>query len=314
MKLLLAGAFKFSETEYQKIESLGYDILFVQDERVPLVIDVSDIEAVVCNGLFLYNDISGFKSLKLIQLTSAGLDRVPLQYITEHQIKLLNARGVYSIPVAEWAVLKILEIYKKSMHFYKAQNERKWQKQTDILELAGKTAVIIGVGSVGMEIAKRLKAFGVKVLGVDTRTLSTEETCMIDVLYEPAETEEAISASDIVILTLSLTEKTRHLMNGCRFAAMKQNSVLINVSRGGVIDEAALKDNLRNGKFLGVALDVFEEEPLPESSDLWDYERLIITPHNSFVSEKVNERLFELIVKNLKEMTAAQKGESAEPV
>ena len=87
MKLLLTGAFKYSEEQLNRLKSLGYEIVFVQDERVPLQIDVSDIDAVVCNGLFLYNDIKKFKNLKFIQLTSAGLDRVPLDYIKEQGYK-----------------------------------------------------------------------------------------------------------------------------------------------------------------------------------------------------------------------------------
>src|SRR5690606_16220867 len=118
MKLLLTGAFKYSEEQLDSLKSLGYEILFIQDERVPLEVDVSDVDAVVCNGLFLYNDIKKFKNLKFIQLTSAGLDRVPLDYIKDQGIKIFNARGVYSVPMAEWVVLKILEIYKKSRKFY----------------------------------------------------------------------------------------------------------------------------------------------------------------------------------------------------
>ena len=118
-KLLLTGAFKYSREQLSNLEYLGYEIVFVQDERKTLNIDVSDINAVVCNSLFLYNDIKEFKKLRIIQLTSAGLDRVPLDYINEKGVQLFNARGVYSIPMAEWAILKTLEIYKKSRVFYK---------------------------------------------------------------------------------------------------------------------------------------------------------------------------------------------------
>ena len=165
-KILLTGAFKYSKDQLSEIERLGFKILYVQDERMPLDFDVSDIDIVACNNLFLYNDIKGFKNLKTIQLTSAGVDRVPLDYINEKGIQLFNARGVYSIPMAEWVILKILEIYKKSRIFYKNQERHKWEKQRELFELSDKTAVIIGYGSVGDEIAKRLKAFGVDVIGV----------------------------------------------------------------------------------------------------------------------------------------------------
>ena len=121
MKLLLTGAFKYTQEQIEYIKSLGHDVVFVQDERVPIEFDISDIEAVVCNGLFLYTPIEKFKSLKFIQLTSAGLDRVPLDYIKEHNIKIANARGVYSAPMAEFALCGVLQLYKQSRFFYENQ-------------------------------------------------------------------------------------------------------------------------------------------------------------------------------------------------
>lgn len=294
-KLLLTGAFQYSQEQLNKLVNLGYEITFIQDERIPLDIDVSDIDAVVCNGLFLYNDISEFKSLKVIQLTSAGLERVPLDYTKENRIKVFNAKDVYSIPMAEWVVLKILEIYKKSKQFYKNQENHKWEKHRDLLELTDKTASIIGFGSVGIEVAKRLKAFGVNVIAISRRKIESEyvdEFIMID------DINEGLKKSHIVILTLPLTNETRDIINKDRISIMKGNSVIINVARGGLIDEAALIDAINHNKFLGVALDVFAEEPLGESL-LWDFENVITTPHNSFVSDKVSDRLFDLIEINL---------------
>ena len=297
MKLLLTGAFKYSQEQLNMIQSLGYEVTFVQDERVSLDIDVSEFEAVVCNSLFLYNDITRFKNLEFIQLTSAGLDRVPFDYIKEKGIKLFNAKGVYSIPMAEWVVLKILEIYKKSRKFYDNQAEHKWDKQRDLLELTDKTAAIIGFGSVGYEVAKRLKAFDVKVIGVGRRKIESD---LLDEYYLIEDIDQVLNKSDIVILTLPLTEETRHLIDRDKIKNMKDNSVLVNVSRGGVIEEAALVDAIQNERFLGVALDVFEEEPLSKESLLWEFENVIITPHNSFMSDKVNERLFKCIEANLR--------------
>lgn len=297
MRLLLTGAFKFSQEQLDMIRSLGYEITYIQDERVPLDIDVSTIDAVVCNSLFLHNDITKFKNLKFIQLTSAGLDRVPFDYIKERGIKLLNAKGVYSVPMAEWVVLKILEIYKKSRQFYKNQDEHKWDKQRDLLELTDKTAAIIGFGSVGYEVGKRLKAFDVRVIGAGRRKIESD---FLDEYYLIDDIDVVLKKSDIVILTLPLTDETRHLINKDRIFYMKDNCVLVNISRGGVIDENDLIEAIQCGKFLGVALDVFEEEPLGREHSLWDYENVIITPHNSFVSEMVNDRLFEYIIANLK--------------
>jgi len=313
MKLLLTGAFNYSNSQIKAIKSLGYEIIFVQDERIPLnetltPMEIETIEAAVCNGLFLFNDIEQFKNLKFIQLTSAGMDRVPLDYIKSHGIQFASARGVYSVPIAEWVILKILEIYKKSKQFYQNQNEHKWQKQRDLLELSDKTAVIIGFGSIGVEIAKRLKAFGVRVLAVDTRETGKTEADLIEELFSPDDLEIVIARGDIIILTAPLTEQTNHMINAKTIGIMKDTAVLINVSRGGLINEEDLINALNHGKFLGVALDVFENEPLPNENPLWDVERVILTPHNSFVSDQVNARLFKKIISNLEQYISTTLG------
>ena len=123
----------------------------------------------------------------------------------------------------------------------------------------------------GSEIAKRLKAFGVNVIGVGRRKIESQ---YIDEYYLINEIDDVLRKSDIVILTLPLTKETPHLIDAKKIANMKDNSVLINVSRGGVIDESALIEALQEDKFLGVALDVFEEEPLQEESPLWDFDRV----------------------------------------
>lgn len=304
-KLLLTGAIKLSEEYLQQLKALGFEIIFVKDERVSLQMDVSNIDAVVCNSLFLYNDITKFKKLQFIQLTSAGFERVPLDYIKKRGIKIFNAKGVYSIPIAEWVILKILEIYKKSRYFFKAQCEHKWEKQRDLLELTDKVATIVGFGDIGSEVAKRLKVFGAKIIGVGRRKIDSDlidEYCSVDDL------DNSLRKSDIVVLTVPLTSKTYHLINAARLANMKDNSVLINVSRGSVIDEDALVKALQKEKFLGVALDVFEEEPLATNSPLWDIENVIITPHNSFLSDKTSNRLSGLIVGNLKKFGGETSG------
>jgi len=296
MKLLLTGAFPYSEAQIDQIKALGFEVFYVKDERKPLPVEVSAIEAVVCNNLFLHHDIAEFKNLKLVQLLSAGLDRVPLDYINDHNIKLFNAGDVYSFPMAEWAVLKILEIYKKSRFFYRNQEKRLWQKNRDLEELTGKKVGIIGLGNIGKAIAKRLKPFGVEITAVDIRQVEAEPVGRFRMIDE---LDQVLKASDIIILTLPLTEQTRHLISAERLKLMPDHACLVNLSRGAIIDEAALIEALQAGRFRGVALDVFEEEPLPGGSPLWGFDNVIITPHNSFISDRVNERLFALVLTNL---------------
>lgn len=298
MKLLITAAFSGDESFYSELRKIGYEIVFINDEKADLKkqgVLAEEIEGVICNGLFLYNDIKKFSSLKFVQLTSAGLDRVPVGYINEKGIKLFNAKGVYGIPMAEYAVCGVLQLYKNTEFFYKNQQKGVWQKNRNLLELYGKTVCIFGCGNVGQECAKRFKAFGCKVIGLD---ISPYESDLFDYIKRADEFEEVFSESDVIVLTAPLTEKTENFIDSEKIGAMKEGCVIVNVSRGKVIDEKSLIDGLKR-KLGGAVLDVFNEEPLSQGSPLWKMENVIVTPHNSFVGDGNNERLKALILKNL---------------
>ena len=297
MKLLLTGAFSYTSEQLKQIEAVGADITFVQDEREELSIDVSDFDAVVCNGLFLKNDISRFKKLRFIQLTSAGLDRVPLDYIQEKGIKLYNARGVYSVPMAEWALCGVLSLYKHLNDFAKKQKNHLWEKDREVRELSGDTALIVGCGSVGTECAVRFKAFGMRVIAAD---IVKPQNDAYDAYFPMQEIDNALETADVIVLTLPLTEDTRGFFHGEHFSHCKNGAILVNIARGAVVKEKDLTDALVSEKLGGAVLDVFEDEPLPQESPLWEMKNVVITPHNSFVSPKNNERLFSVMLQNIK--------------
>ncbi len=296
MKTLITGALKINKDQISELEKLGLEIIYVKDETKKIEIDVKDIEFVICNSLFLNNDIKEFTKLKYIQVTSAGLDRLPLDYIQQKGIKLFNARGVYSIPMAEWTILKILEIYKNSKIFYKNQENKIWEKDRNLLELSGKKVAILGYGSVGKEIAKRLKAFDTTITAVDIKSVEDDN---IDNYFNISDIDKVLPAEDIIIITLPLTDETRGLIDFNKISIMKKNAILINISRGNIIKEKDLVKALKNRKILGAVLDVFENEPLNKESELWNLDNIIITPHNSFVSEQNERRMYEVILKNI---------------
>lgn len=298
MKLLLTGAFSYTEEQLNILRACGFEVTYVQNEREELSIDCSEFDAVVCNSLFEYNDVEKFTSLKAVQLTSAGFNRAPVGYLASKGIALYNAKGVYSAPMAEWVVLRILEIYKHASDFASQQKNKIWKKHRDLLELVGKRVLIIGTGSVGTECAKRLKAFDAQILGVD---IYDSGSSFIDEFHHMETLSEVLPTADIVILTLPLTDKTKGLFSSEFLSLMKDDCLLINVARGAIIDQEALTQKLAQGKFLGVALDVFEEEPLSDTSPLWNINRVKISPHNSFVSDGNSGRMFSLIYKNLTE-------------
>lgn len=293
MNVLVTGALQLNSEELAALESAGHKVFVHPDERIP-VEQPERYEAVVCNGLFLHSPIERFTSLRLIQLTSAGLDRVPLDYIRAHDIELHNAAGVYSVPMAEFAVCGILQMYKQSRFFTENQKRHKWEKHRGLLELSGKRACILGCGDVGREIAKRLKAFGCHVTGVNrtVRVLPDFDAVLpLDAL------PDAAAVCDILICCIALTPKTRGIVSEEIFDCLHDGAVFVNVARGALADEAALTAWLQSGGH--AVLDVFEEEPLPETSPLWDMEDVVLTPHNSFVGDGNRERLCEIISKAL---------------
>lgn len=296
MKLLLTGAFKCTDEQIEYLKSLGHEIVFFGDEREKLDFDVSDIEGVICNGLFVYNDIEQFRSLKYIQLTSSGFDRVPMDYIKQHGIEIHNARGVYSVPMAEFALTGILQLVKQSRFFYENQKQHIWEKSRTLGELAGKTAVIVGAGNIGSEVAKRLKAFDVTVVGID---ITTDQRPYFDKIELLNNLDEQLKAADIVVLTLPLTDDTKGMFDKSKFDLMKNSCIFVNIARGQLVVENDLVDALNNKKISGAVLDVFETEPLEKTSPLWDMDNVIITPHNSFVGVGNTERLSKIIFENI---------------
>lgn len=297
MNILITGAWQEAEKSINTIEIMGHKVLFLQYEKDELPCDYEWVEGVICNGLFLHHSIEKFINLKYIQLTSAGYDRVPMEYVKQHNIKINNARGVYSIPMAEFAIAGVLQIYKHMNSFAENQKAALWNKERNLQELFGKTVCIVGCGSVGTECAKRFKAFGCNVVGVDIVTRKDENYGKIELIDN---IDEVLAYSDIVVLTLPLTERTFHIMNKDRFEKMKKESVLVNIARGAVVDSTALIEALDNKKLGGAVLDVFEEEPLGNENRLWSMENVIVTPHNSFVGDGNRERLSKVIIDNLK--------------
>lgn len=297
MKILLTGAFKYTDEQIEYLKSQGHQLVFHKNEFDKIPFDVSDIDGVICNALFLNNPIKSFKSLKLIQLTSAGYDRVPIDYIKENSIKLFNARGVYSAPMAEFAVCGVLQLYKQSSYFYENKKKHLWEKHRGLLELCGKRVLIVGCGSIGSETAKRFKVFDAEVIGID---LCPKDNEFFDMVYPLNHLDNCLGEADIVVLSLPLTEENQHFFDDSKFQLMKPSALFVNISRGRLVDETSLISALEHNIIGGAVLDVFEEEPLAENSRLWDMENVVLTPHNSFVGENNNGRMFDIIKNNLR--------------
>ncbi|MBQ1893327.1 MAG: hydroxyacid dehydrogenase, partial [Clostridia bacterium] len=242
MNLLITGAWAGAKDHIGEIEALGHTVRFMQQEKDPLPCEPDWAEGVVCNGLFLYHRMEEFKNLRFIQLTSAGFDRVDMDYVNAQGIEIHNARGVYSIPMAEFAVSGVLELYKQARFFLENQQARRWEKHRGLLELFGRAVTIVGCGSVGTECAKRFKAFGCRVTGVD---IAPRRDDAYDAMLPIEKLDEALPASDVLVLTVPLTKATERLIDARRLELMKDAAVVVNISRGKVIDETALAEKLR---------------------------------------------------------------------
>jgi len=277
MRLLITGAWQCQPQMVSEIEKMGYDVCLMKCENDPLPCTYEWADGVVCNRLFDFHSIEKFVNLSYIQLTSAGTDQVSAEYIETHKIKLKRAVGVYGIPMSEFAIGAVLEVYQQRRILAEQQKKHEWKKIRGWTELYGKTVGIIGYGNVGRECAKRFEAFGCHIIKVRS---------------DGDHYDEAIKA-DIVIVTAALTSKTRALVNP---SEMKKDGLLVNLSRGAVVNEKVLK---KTEHIKGAVLDVFETEPLQQDSPLWDRDGFVITPHCSFSGDGVERRLDLCIMENL---------------
>lgn len=295
MKALVT--FKYKDDEMKSLKDLGYEIIFRDERNIEFSNEIKDVDLMVCFDPFDKIDIGLFPNLKWIQLLSAGINHVPIEKVLAQNIILTNNRGGYSIPIAEWIVLKILEMIKNSKEFYDKQNQKTWKMDTSLLELYGKTIGFIGTGSIAEEAAKRLEAFGVKILGINSsgRSVNHFHEC-----FSIDKINDVVPQCDFLVVATPYTDKTHHLINESVFSSMKDGTYLVNIARGSIIDENALIHNLKSGKVKKAALDVFEVEPLPEDSPLWEMDNVIISPHNSWASEMYARRRYEIAHKNMK--------------
>ena len=295
MNILITGAWQQATDYISEIEK-KHTVQFLQYEKDALPCESAWVEGVICNGLFLSHPIEQFTNLRYIQLTSAGYDRVPMDYIREHGIEIHNARGVYSIPLAEFALAGVLCLYKNLPFFLGNKSTHTWEKKRSIPELYGKKVCVLGCGSVGTECAKRFEAMGCTVYGIDPVVREHKNFFCI---YHTDDVKDVLHKSDIVVITLPLTDQTRHMFDRKMLAELPDGAILVNIARGALVETSTLADELKNGR-IGAMLDVFEEEPLPKDSPLWDMENVIITPHNSFVGDGDAARLWGIIKENLK--------------
>ena len=295
MKVLFT--YDYGKEKMDSIRALGYEVEIIDEGRFTPEQVPYDSEVMCCYNPFVRLDITKFPNLKLIQLSSIGFDFIPKEDILNKSIILSNNRGGYSIPMGEWIVMNLLMLSRKAVKFWDNKKEKKWKLDSKLTELYGKTVTFLGTGTISSEAAKRLQGFEMNVVGVNTKGT---DTLYFDKVYALEEVKTAIEQADYLVMVLPFTERTNHFLDKEKLSWMKNTAMLINVSRGNVIDEVALTEALKSKTLAGAALDVFEEEPLSSESELWEMDNVFISPHNSWISEQRDNRRFNLIYENLK--------------
>lgn len=235
-------------------------------------------------------------SLKWVHTLSAGVERIPVDVLAEKRITLTNTRGIHGIPISE-TVYGMMLAFSRGLHILRDQQRERVWKRVPGDELWGKTLGIVGLGSIGREIARRAGVFGMRVIGIKAAPRPLEG---VEKVYDPSGLPEVLKQSDYVVLSAPLLESTYHLIGEKQLKMMKPTAVLINIARGDLVDEAAVLKALNSGVIRGYGSDVFEVEPLPEASPLYGHPNVIISPHQSGLSPMYMPRAIELFAENLK--------------
>lgn len=214
-------------------------------------------------------------SIRWVHLPSAGADSVMIPEVLERDITITRTRGVHGPPVAEFAMALILAAAKRLRAFLEAQQRAEWLDETPS-QVAGTTLTVVGYGEIGQEVARRARAFDMRVIGVRRRP---EPDDLADQVVGMEGLHAALGAADYVVLVLPGTPSTRGLFGAAELRAMQAHAYLVNVGRGEVVDEDALEAALREGRPAGALLDTLATEPLPADHPLWRNPRVVITPH-----------------------------------
>lgn len=236
-------------------------------------------------------------ALRWLHTPSAGVDHLLIPPVLERDITVTNSAGVHAIPIAEFVMALLLSRAKQLPGFAAAQSAARWDRSMEPQELYEQTMLILGIGGIGQEIARRAAGFGMRILG------SRRSPCPMPGVERVVGMDgwrELLPEADYVILAAPLTEETRGMLDAAAFAAMKPSAYLVNIARGAILDEPAMLAALREGRIAGAALDTFEQEPLPPESPLWSLPNVTITPHATAGSPRMRERQIGLFLENLR--------------
>lgn len=240
------------------------------------------------------------RNLKWIQALGTGVDGITDQPSLRGDVLVTNMHGLHGDSMPESAILSMLAFARNLPRSLRNQGRRKWERFPTGL-LKGKTVGILGVGAIAESLAPRCKTFGMTVVGI---TSAKREVAGIDRMFPRDELVQAVRDLDFLVVLTPFTPETRGILGAKVFAAMRPRSFLVNLARGGVVDEDALLEALRQGRIAGAALDVFAVEPLPEDHPFWGMENVIVTPHLGGFHDQYAEQALPTVEENLRRFLA----------
>lgn len=283
----------------------GTSVVMTRDrDEIKAMLNQIEISA----GWFPADLLPQASNLRWYQQWSAGADwllRHPRA--AEADFVLTSTSGIHAIQITEHIFAFLLAFARELPQALEAQRHQRWIPQDQheqLFELAEKTMLLVGVGSIGERAAQVATAMGMRVLGV--RRDPTRDAPGVGALFGPARLLEALPQADIVVVTVPLTEATRGMIAERELRAMKETAIIVNVGRGGTVDEDALTRALREGWIAGAGLDVFDTEPLPKDSPLWKLDNVIITSHYAGATPHYHERALAVFLDNLRRYTAGK--------
>lgn len=310
----ILSPFKLEEKHWERVRQLSPRIsLSLVGGEAQFLEDLPEAEvAVIWPQPF---DLSLAPRLKWIQLISAGLDRFVGHPIMESDIIITTASSIHATPIAEYVLASMLAFSRRFRDLWRLQERKEWpEDRWGTLrgeELRGKTVGILGYGSIGREVGRLCQALGMRVLATDSaqemedrgyRPPGTGDPkgTLLDSLFPPSQLREMLKECDFFIVAVPLTPETEGMVGRDELKAMKGSAYLVNISRGRVVDEEALMEALKEGWIGGAGLDVFAQEPLPEESELWGLDNVILSPHISANTPHYQDRFTELFCENLR--------------
>ncbi len=300
-KIVITGL-KAAEVEEVRA-SAPAGVKVVSAEGANLAAEAADADAIV--GTINPALIRAGRNLKWVQILSAGIERYRSPELLASNLTMTNAKIIQGPNIADHALAMLLALTRGLNRMIPERASEEWKRgERGLVELRGKTAVIIGVGGIGMQIAQRAKGFDMKVIGVDPKDLSY--TPLVDRMVPPDRLDAVLPQADVVFVSAPHTPASEGMMGPRQFERMKAGAYFIAVSRGKLYSTDALVKALDSRRLAGAGLDVTDPEPLPKGHALWKFDNVIITPHVAGNSDQVQGRRIELVKENIRRFAAGE--------